>query len=112
VPRTLSLSGGRATGLDHPPQADGGGAGTASERPTLHYQTRATTYPGRRSRTEDSTRGPPLRRSDLVHWSDPDCSYTRIFTYDPAARRYRPDSPLPPVTIISTSTGRTAPPGE
>ena len=35
------------------------------------------------------------RRSDLVHWRDPECSYSRTFAYDAAARRYRPDSPLP-----------------
>jgi len=62
----------------------------------LLYQTRATTYPGRRSRVEDSTAGAPLRRADLAHhWEDPECSYSRTFTYDAASHRYRPDTPLP-----------------
>jgi hypothetical protein len=62
----------------------------------------ARTFPGRRSRLEDSTAAPRLRRSDLVWAPDPACSSRRIVAFDPAAGRYLPGR-CPPVRIISTS---------
>jgi hypothetical protein len=68
---------------------DGGG------RPRFQFATRARTYPGDVTRWEDSADRPPLRRGDLV-WADhPGCSYRRTFGFDPAARRYVADAPLP-----------------
>jgi hypothetical protein len=69
--------------------------GNASPTPVLVSSTHARTYPGRRSRTEDSSRGPPLRRQDLTEWRDPVCSYTRRYRFDAAAGRYLPESPVP-----------------
>lgn len=68
---------------------DGGG------RPNFLFASRARTYPGDVTRWEDSADRPPLRRGDLV-WADhPGCSYRRTFAFDPAARRYVVDAPLP-----------------
>jgi hypothetical protein len=64
--------------------------------PRFLVETRARSYPGRRSRSEDSTQAPPLRPSDLVWADDPVCSYRRVFTADPGSGRYAPDAPLPP----------------
>jgi len=63
--------------------------------PVLRISTAASTYPGRRSRTEDSSQSPPLRRQDLVHWPDPVCSYVRTYRFDVAAGHYEPDRPVP-----------------
>lgn len=67
----------------------------AAGPPRLRFQANANTYPGRRSRSEDSTQRPPLRAQDLEPWHDPTCSYDRVFSYDAAAGRYVPDAPLP-----------------
>ncbi|HEX8526017.1 hypothetical protein [Allosphingosinicella sp.] len=67
----------------------------ASSTPALSVSTRAETYPGRRSRSVDSSRGRPLRRQDLSHWHDPVCSYERRYRFHPAAGRYLPDTPVP-----------------
>ena len=61
----------------------------------LGVETIATTYPGRRSRSEDSREGRPLRQQDLAYWRDPVCSYTRRYRFDAAAGRYLPESPVP-----------------
>lgn len=63
--------------------------------PRFGYQTRATSFPGPVSRSEDSLQNPPLDESDLVTVVDEACSYRRTFVHDPAAGAYRPDSPLP-----------------
>ena len=63
--------------------------------PRFGYQTRATSFPGPVSRSEDSLKNPPLDESDLVTVVDEACSYRRTFVHDPAAGAYRPDSPLP-----------------
>lgn len=68
----------------------------ASPTPALDVRTDATTYPGRRSRNEDSSEGRRLRPQDLTRWRDPVCSYTRRYRFDPAAGRYLPDRPVPP----------------
>ena len=67
----------------------------AEGRPTLVLTTRARTFPGRRSRTEDSLAGPPLQSSDLVWAEDSTCSYRRRFVFDEADGSYAPDRPLP-----------------
>ncbi|HEX8364320.1 MAG TPA: hypothetical protein VF603_03435 [Allosphingosinicella sp.] len=67
----------------------------AAPTPAFNVWTDATTYPGRRSRTEDSSRGRPLRAQDLVRWRDPDCTHRRRYRFDAAAGRYLPDSPVP-----------------
>lgn len=67
----------------------------AGGHPRFLFATRARTYPGDVTRWEDSADRPPLRRGDLV-WADhPGCSYRRTFGFDPAARRYVADAPLP-----------------
>lgn len=66
-----------------------------SERPRFLFETRARSYPGRRSRSEDSTQAPPLRQADLAWADDPLCSYRRTFAADPASGRYAPDAALP-----------------
>jgi hypothetical protein len=66
-----------------------------SELPALRYQTHATAFPRTARRMEDSSAAPPLRASDLVHWRDPDCSYTRTLRYNPATERYEMDRPAP-----------------
>lgn len=63
--------------------------------PRFLFETRARTYPGRRSRSRDSTDAPPLRRGDLAWATDARCSYRRVFVADPATGRYAPDAPLP-----------------
>jgi hypothetical protein len=63
--------------------------------PPLTLTTQATTFPGQRSRTTDSTQAPPLSEADLVRWSDPTCSYTRTLTFDAASGVYTPNEPLP-----------------
>ena len=64
-------------------------------RPTLVLTARARTFPGRRSRSEDSLAGPPLQSSDLVWVEDPTCSYRRTFAFDEADGSYAADRPLP-----------------
>ncbi len=71
------------------------GAGDAEPLPVLNVSTTATTFPGRRSRTEDSRQSPPLRQQDLTRWRDPTCSYVRAFRFVAAAGRYQPENPVP-----------------
>jgi hypothetical protein len=68
---------------------------TTEGRPRFVLTAFARTWPGRRSRLEDSTAAPRLRRSDLVWAPDPGCTYRRILVFDPTAGRYLPDQPLP-----------------
>lgn len=65
-------------------------------RPRFLLEARARSYPGRRSRSEDSTQAPPLGRSDLTWADDPLCSYRRVFAFDPGPGRYAPDAAVPP----------------
>jgi len=71
---------------------------TRTGRPHFIYAARARTYPGRRSTDSDSTTAPPLRRSDLRWWTDPGCTYSRRFAFDPRENGYVPDRPLPACT--------------
>lgn len=61
--------------------------------PPLVIVAEATTYPGRRSRSTDSTGQPPLNADDLVTVRDPGCSYRRTLYW--RGDRYVPDQPLP-----------------
>jgi hypothetical protein len=65
-----------------------------SGAPRIVLETAASTYPGRRSRQEDSTEAPPLQESDLSWTGDETCSYRRVFTRG-ADGAYAPDQPLP-----------------
>lgn len=64
-------------------------------QPVLRYLTEATSFPGHVSRNADSLSAGPLRRRDLVHVQDPQCSITRLFRLDPANKVYLPDTALP-----------------
>ena len=68
---------------------------SAAGMPVLRYRSEATSFPGPVSRWKDSLAAPPLRESDLVTVVDPQCSYQRSFHFDPKARSYVPDVPLP-----------------
>lgn len=70
-------------------------AASPAGRPRFLLTTRARTYPGRLDRNEDSSTRRPLSRRALVWATDPRCTYTRIFAFDAAEGRYRPDSALP-----------------
>lgn len=67
----------------------------ADGAPRIVLETAASTYPGRRSRQEDSTESPPLDDDDLVWAHDETCSYRRVFTRGPDGA-YAPDEPMPP----------------
>jgi hypothetical protein len=70
-------------------------ASNAAGPPRLRFSSLARSYPGRRSRGQDSSLAPPLRREDLVWRRSPTCSYTRLFSLDAATGRYLPDSAPP-----------------
>lgn len=70
-------------------------AGSAGDLPDLRYTTDANSFPGAVSRSADSLAGPRLRKKDIVRVTNAECSFTRVFRYDPQARRYVPDQPLP-----------------
>ncbi|MDE2597350.1 MAG: hypothetical protein KGL44_10775 [Sphingomonadales bacterium] len=72
--------------------------GGAPGAPVLRYRTRATSFPGHVSRQADSLEGRPLRRRDLVHVVDPQCSVTRLLRRDPVSGTWEPDKPLPDCT--------------
>lgn len=63
--------------------------------PRLVFTTQAQTFPGPRSRSEDSTLAPPLARADLIWAQDEQCSYRRTLTYVEGASGYAPDAPPP-----------------
>jgi hypothetical protein len=63
--------------------------------PALRYETQATAYPQTARRGEDSNAARPLEASDLSHWRDPECSYTRMLRFNPATERYEMDRPAP-----------------
>lgn len=65
-----------------------------SGAPRFVLSTEATTYPGKRSRGEDSTQAPPLSAADLTTATDATCTYRRVFAPN-AAGIYAPDSALP-----------------
>lgn len=61
--------------------------------PRLVLTTQAWTFPGRRSRTEDSAQAPPLSARDLVWARDDACSFRRVANRQGGA--YVWDAPLP-----------------
>ncbi len=65
----------------------------ASGPPRFLYQSRAATYPGRVSRTQDAAERGALSAGDLVWSADETCSVTRAFRWTGAA--YEPDTALP-----------------
>ncbi|HYD89357.1 MAG TPA: hypothetical protein VEA80_17895 [Vitreimonas sp.] len=65
----------------------------ASGAPRLVLTTEATSYPGRRSRSSDSTQETPLQDTDLQRVRDETCSYRRVASE--ASGAYVWDAPLP-----------------
>jgi hypothetical protein len=63
--------------------------------PELRFATQATAYPQTARRGEDSNAEAPLTASDLSHWRDPECSYTRTLRFNPASERYEMDRIAP-----------------
>lgn len=63
--------------------------------PRLLFTSQARSFPGHVSRNDDSLAKPPLRRKDAVWWTDPVCSYRRVWTLDPATHAYKPDRSEP-----------------
>lgn len=70
--------------------------------PRLIYETSAVTFPGRVSRSADSTARGALAEADLVWAIDEGCTITRTFTWNAGARAYMPDAPLPDCTDYRT----------
>lgn len=68
---------------------------SAAGMPVLRYRSKATSFPGRVSRSKDSLAARPLRQRDLVTVTDPQCSYQRLYRFAPQARGYVPDTPAP-----------------
>jgi len=66
----------------------------ASGPPRLVLSTLATTYPGVRSRSSDSTTDQPLQDSDLFVARDDACSYERALAFDGESFAYESDPPL------------------
>ncbi len=62
----------------------------------LIYRSRADTFPGPRSRTRDSLRDRPLRKSDLRRAPDRTCTVERTLTRNPASGTFNWNAPLPP----------------
>lgn len=71
------------------------------ELPALTLRTAATAYPQTSRRTEDNS-NIKLKKSDLTHWKDPECSYTRLLHYNPATTRYEMDRPAPDCSVYTT----------
>jgi hypothetical protein len=63
--------------------------------PVLRYRSKATSFPGPVSRSKDSLAGRPLRKRDIVTVTDPQCSYQRLYRFDPETRSYVSDTPPP-----------------
>lgn len=61
--------------------------------PRIVLQTEAGTYPGRRSRSDDSSEGSALTAADLIWANDETCSYRRVATR--VGDAYVWDQPLP-----------------
>lgn len=71
------------------------GESAAGGMPVLRYRSKATSFPGRVSRSKDSLAARPLRQRDLVTVTDPQCSYQRLYRFAPQARAYVPETPVP-----------------
>lgn len=68
---------------------------SAAGMPVLRYRSKATSFPGRVSRSKDSLTGRTLRRRDLVTLTNPQCSYQRLYRFAPETRSYVSDTPPP-----------------
>lgn len=68
---------------------------SAAGMPVLRYRSKATSFPGRVSRSRDSLAARPLRQRDIKTVTDPQCSYQRVYRFDPQTRAYVPDAPVP-----------------
>jgi len=75
--------------------------GDGGELPSLTFRSFATAYPQTSRRTEDNS-GQKLKRSDLTHWKDVECSYERVLRYNPATSRYEMDRPAPDCSVYTT----------
>lgn len=73
-----------------------------SGMPVFRYRSKATSFPGAVSRSKDSLAGRPLRKRDLITVTDPQCSYRRMYRFDPQARRYVADTPPPDCSNYTT----------
>ena len=69
--------------------------GQVGGSPLLRYKAKATSYPGPVSRSADSLTAKRLRKKDLVHVENAECTFARDFTFDPVSLSYVPDRPLP-----------------
>ncbi|WP_156455138.1 hypothetical protein [Janthinobacterium sp. B9-8] len=68
--------------------------------PVLRYRSKATTFPGPVSRSKDSLAGRPLHKRDIITVTDPQCSYQRLYHFEPTARAYVAIS-LSPTALIT-----------
>lgn len=71
------------------------------ELPALTYRSIATAYPQTSRRTEDNS-GRKLKPSDLTHWRDTECSYTRVLGFNSATARYEMDRAPPDCSVYTT----------
>lgn len=62
---------------------------------SLVLQGRAESYPGHRSRMDDSSQQPPLRKSDLVWALDAECSFQRYIRWNTSTVTVSWSRPLP-----------------
>jgi len=77
---------------------------TQNGAPILIYEARASTYPGVRSRTTDTTESPLRSAADLVWVRDDTCTFQRTFERSPnsIAEAYAPDQPVPECSDYQT----------
>lgn len=69
--------------------------GAATGHPRFLYAAEAASYPGRVSRTEESTQAPALRGGDLVWARDEACSFRRTMVLSEEGNGYMPNEPMP-----------------
>lgn len=62
---------------------------------SVAFRGRAESYPGRRSRMDDSSQQPPLRKSDLVWALDAECSFQRYIRWNMSTGTVSWSRPLP-----------------
>ncbi|WP_132038647.1 hypothetical protein [Iodobacter fluviatilis] len=74
----------------------------AADMPVLRYRSKATSFPGPVSRSKDSLSGRPLRQRDILTVTDPQCSYQRLYRFDPATRAYIANKPAPDCSDYTT----------
>jgi len=62
----------------------------------LIYRSRADSFPGRRSRQQDSNEQGRLRRGDMIRAVDRTCTFERTLTRNPSTGVFAWNAPLPP----------------